>query len=76
MTPVQMEVALHFYYMAEPDVTIFARSTATAEATSLLLRRGLLAITRDSRYAKTAALDVYVEALQAVPLPVMKWVMP
>jgi hypothetical protein len=76
MTPVEMEVALRYYY--DPYAgRHFKDSPGHQEAIKTLLRCKLLQIALDGIVEPNEpALQVYCEALRAVPLPVIGWVMP
>lgn len=73
MTPVEMEVALHYYYKREQMRPL---TVSVMNAHQTLKAAGLLELTAQGDYAPTQGLNMYVEALGAVPLPVQKWSMP
>lgn len=69
MTPCQLEVLLHHYYSPEP---LLRDSRAYLEAQSMLVGQGLIEPSGEPGcYQATPRGRVYVEALQAVPLPKM-----
>ena len=73
MTPVEIRVALHYYIY--PD-QMEEESDAVDMAHGNLVRWGLLSYYDGEGYEKTDKLEVYVQALRGVPLPVAKWVIP
>jgi hypothetical protein len=79
MSPVEIEIALHYFYRRE-DLR-FPASDAQSRAIVQMIDAGMLARSPDGvspKYVGTEGLRVYVEALKAVPLPRLetKWVMP
>lgn len=73
MTPVQMEVILHYYYN---DSSFVSRRASHSEAKRHLLSVGLLQEPMDANsYRITDRGRVYVESLIKVPLPtkVERW---
>lgn len=76
MTPYEIEIALKYYYSPESeirDAPIRDETLRAFEAHGLLERAGSDAATY---YVGTEKLRAYCEALQFVPLPVQKWVIP
>lgn len=78
MTPLEIEILLHYYYTGGED---FPRRNAPAaqEAIARFLNLGLLEVASHptgAQYHATKGVEVYVEALMAVPLPVRKWLIP
>ena len=82
MSPLEIEVALHYFYSPNdhPDIDVPGYQQALAN----FLDNGML-VARDmaedsqaeaSKYKSTDRLRVYCEALKKVPLPVKKWVIP
>jgi hypothetical protein len=75
-SPVQIEVALHYWYRVDDHPKVFD-TTAYAEAAGWLVRAGLLTTVTDRPYfIKTEGLQLYIEALCAVPWPKKVWHMP
>jgi hypothetical protein len=79
MTPIEIEVALHYHYSALSFPT-HRQSISVDKAHSQLVDAGLLAFEDGFHRGFPEPLYVYVEALKAVPLPIqrrrMVWVMP
>lgn len=85
MTPLMIEIALH-YYTTAPEAGDWGyregrmNLDAVAEARNVLTARGLLKLSnakpclRD--YEATDGMRVLVDALCAVPFPEQRWVMP
>jgi hypothetical protein len=82
MSPFMIEILLHYHWSTE-DVEGLDQSPATNEACELFCELGILkrapvgfSLTGSPiRYlANKPAIKVYVDALLAIPLPVMKWV--
>lgn len=79
-TPIEIEIALHYYY----HVGDFREGDFSAPAVRDTLFKfeqfGLLDRTEhpgaDRRYGRTEALEIYVNALCSVGYPVKTWVMP
>jgi hypothetical protein len=75
MTPCEIEVALRFYY--DPRANESFQNPGHRHAIDHLLNNGLLE--KDGKGNITpvqARMQVYVDALRNVPLPVLGWVMP
>lgn len=80
MTPLQIKMMLHYFCCAGPYAEKdqhHATSDAVLLQRTQLIAEGMLSPTRcQSGFHVTERGRVYVEALQAVPLPINKWVMP
>lgn len=79
MTPLYIEVALHYHCKADEFPRLHA--PAVQDVIREFLLQGLLdCITgpgpRDRMYKPTEGMRVLVDALCATPFPVKKWVMP
>lgn len=81
MSPIEIEVALHYHY--SPLQFPFARRTpAATQAMHWFGSIGVLekmgGTLTDPEWKSTERLDVYVEALRSVQLPVLekRWVIP
>jgi hypothetical protein len=78
MTPLEIEIALHYYYTPLPYPNMPMRDGIV----DAFLAAGLLQPREGeyppdwSKYERTDRLTAYCKALQAVPLPVQKWVAP
>lgn len=84
-SPVEIEVALHYYYSTDDYTATKRESPAVGDAIRKLVSNGLLIdrkvhVGSDEapRWYKTRGLDVYVERLIGTPLPSQKqvWVFP
>jgi hypothetical protein len=81
MTPLQIQMMLHYYAIAEPYACRqpeHAHSGATKDQRLQLIAWDLLEFTPDkpSSYTPTEKGVAYVQALCDMPLPIKKWVMP
>lgn len=81
MTPLQIKMMLHYYAIAEPYSefdSAHASSPAVVEQRAALVCAELLVPDEESPslYQVTDRGRAYVEALQQVPMPIKKWVMP
>lgn len=85
MTPLEIRIALHYHSSPEEWDAVYNggemtdRIIASLVEAGLLERRKLVTIypERDKfQHVATDGLRVYVEALEAVPLPTRRWVMP
>lgn len=85
MTPLEIRIALHYHYSPEEWSEVYGGSDMSEAIIGMLVKEGLLERKKlDSmhpeqenfRYVATDGLRVYVEALQALPLPTRQWVMP
>ena len=72
MTPVQIEVALHYYYQGEQMKQV---SQSVREAHTYLTVNEMLEYV-DEVYQPTPKLRVYVDALKSIKLPIQTWVIP
>ena len=72
-SPLFIRVALHYWYSPEPWPE---PSPAADEVHTDLQRAGLLRWEVNRYEGVKVPLQMYVEALGSVPLPVKKWVMP
>lgn len=81
MTPLQLQMMLHYYAIAEPYA---CRQSDHANSPEVMRQREELIVdklievvlTSFSGYQCTARGKAYVEMLCAMPLPVCKWVAP
>lgn len=77
LTPVQLEVALHYYYSPELHPQ-YDESMAFAEAHIVLVDHGLIQCINKApghvEYRGTTRLAAYIEHILQRPLPVQKWV--
>lgn len=73
MTAFEITIVLHYYYT---DTPFNNESIAAEEAHVRLVNAGMLIRTENGYTANMETVDVYVEALKAIPLPVKKWVIP
>ena len=83
MTPLHIQLAIHYYAIAEryaKDNPGHARSPAVRQYTRELVAAGMIVPdpAEPSGYRATAGLRMYVEALKSVPLPTLglQWSMP
>lgn len=81
MTPLQINMLLHYYAIAEPYAVReqeHANSPAVHEQRHILVNWGLIKvdITNPSGFSVTDKGLVYVEAICNIPLPVMRWEIP
>lgn len=84
MTPIEIEIMLHYYSRANDFRDGDFNAPAVEVALAKLVNVGLLAHGPNLRvrgylpthYHITEGGEVYVRALKAVPLPVRQWVMP
>jgi hypothetical protein len=75
MSPLEIKIMLHFYYSPKGTDYPDGSSSAYADAIAVFRSHGILRLSENSHiYANPEALEVYVEALMAVPLPTQKWV--
>jgi hypothetical protein len=77
MTPYEIEFLLHYYY--SPNDFPNLDCGAARDAIDKFLKLGLICICllpKRRYHGNHEALEVYVNALCAVPLPVKKWVIP
>jgi hypothetical protein len=80
-SPLMIEIAL-YYHCAPSNVGDYGeddgRHTAPAviEVCEYFKSRGLLRAAGDRKYTRTRGLEVYVDGLCSVPLPVQQWVIP
>ena len=90
MSPLKIKILLHYYSTAGQYNEGEFDAPAIREAIDEFVQLGLLKrdppdsmcsradgiLTAEERYKATDGVKIYVETLEAVPLPVLKWVMP
>ena len=87
MTPLEIDIILHYYAIAEDYRGGDHSAPAVGEAIKRFISADMLRpatpnpedrllAVRPPAYVVTERGRIYVEALQAVPLPIQKWVMP
>lgn len=81
MTPFEIDILLHYATRRGDHPAIHNPPPIWRDTIAKFINEGLLAhnqsgIGSDVTYIATERLLVYAEALQSVPLPVQKWVMP
>lgn len=86
MSPLQIEIALHYFSRGDDYRTVSQSPNAytppaIVDVLALFVDSGLLRTDKRSgdferKYHPTEALRVYVNAVCAVPLPVQQWVIP
>lgn len=79
MSPLRIEIALHYYTIPGDYDPERLDAPAVKEAIQDYIEAGLLQVSaREGQRFEGVdeALSVYVEALCSVPLPVLKWSMP
>lgn len=77
MSPYEIEIILHYHWSKE-DCPMLDSSPATNETCERLVSAGILKRVPEGmgkRYeGNFNAIQAYVEAICAIPLPIMKWV--
>lgn len=73
MTAFEITIILHYYYT---DAPFDDKSIAAVTTHIKLADAGILIPTENGYKTNEEAINVYVEALTAIPLPVKKWVIP
>lgn len=77
ISPLVIEILLHYHWSAV-DVELLDSSPATVDVCNKLAKLGILKENTEGSPVKyipnRSAIQVYVEALLAVPLPILKWV--
>lgn len=85
MTPLEIRIALHYHYSPEEWSDVYGSGDLADSIVAKLVEAGLLDRQKlvtaypereKYRHVATDGLRVYVEALQALPLPTKQWVMP
>ena len=75
MTPLEIEILLRYHYQDDEPPNVDA--PAVQEALCKFVKAGILGRRTDgTHWAVHAALDLYIEEITAIPLPVRKWEMP
>lgn len=75
MTPLEIEILLRYHY--QDDEPPNADAPAVKEALEKFVKAGILGKRDDgTHWAVHKALDLYIEAITAVPLPVRIWQLP
>ncbi len=75
MTPLEVEILLHYYYSPHDYENLDA--PAIKEAMEKFCKAGILTewINRTPRFYKNdEALELYIKAICSVPLPTRKWI--
>lgn len=74
MSPTEIEIILH-YHWSNQDEPMLDSSPATNEICEILVEKGILNRGSITKYeGNLDAIKVYVNAICAVPLPELKWV--
>lgn len=82
MSPLKIQIMLHYYALADDFRNGDFSAPAVIEALETFVRQGMLRATAFGRQRGEPAYKItdkgraYVEALKAVPLPVSRWVIP
>lgn len=80
MTPLEIEIALHYYARANDYRDGDLSAPAVRAAMDKFSAEGLIESTTDpdarAAYRRTPRLECYVHALCKTPLPIQQWVMP
>lgn len=79
MSPLQLQILLHYYCCANDFQDGDMRATAIHEAVDWFMSEGLLEVApkqMEASYLLTDRGAVFVDALKLTPLPIQKWVMP
>ena len=78
MTPFEIGILLHYATCSQDHELMRDPPPIWRETMRGFIAQGMLVESSggDVVYLKTDRLDAYAEALQLVPLPVQKWVMP
>lgn len=77
MTPLQIQMMLHYYAIAEPYSVhnrTHAQSAAVYGQRQQLIDDGMLSVNIDSGYTVTEKGQFYIEYLLSVPVPSIKFV--
>jgi hypothetical protein len=72
MTPLEIEILLHYHRDIDEPANLDA--PAVKEALNKFVRAGILGLREDgTHWAVSTALELYIDAVCAVPLPVRVW---
>jgi hypothetical protein len=73
-TPLEREILTHYWCYADPHPHEFKRDTLQHTIIERYIRLGLLKREGGVVHPNRPALEPYMEALSAVPLPTQKWI--
>lgn len=73
-TPNEIEIAIHYHVCPNQHPRLHA--PAVRSACEDMVKAGILMRTDDGYASNEDAMCAYINALRAVPFPIMKWVIP